>query len=284
MERKGSRGKGRGLLRPSVWRRTVRGAKERGAGARARDGHDARHGQVLNERARDDDAHGHQDARGDALDHRIVLLLGRKCILAIIQPLSQGLLRQRVRGRLVAVVVLEICDLCHIRLVVVVLFFTAKHDLLPVEGVRFRRLVEAARGNGLLKGDVRVLVRLLVKDDDVHVRRRQDVLLGPRLGRHHPVELANLRRALEQLQGLALVALVVGLRLEDAEAAVGLGLKALDALLEARDRAVAPLDILELLVGAKREVQQELRARQKGERTRVRERAVFAQCGSWARK
>jgi hypothetical protein len=54
---------------------------------------------------------------------------------------------------------------------------------------------------GLLDGDVDVLVLLLVVDDDVvHVAGKS--ALGLDLGRAHAVELADLGRALEHLHGV----------------------------------------------------------------------------------
>jgi hypothetical protein len=202
--------------------RTIGRAKERGAGVATTDGHDRRHAQVLDEGAHDRDANRQLDARLDAVDEH---LFGRRVravervhrptgldsaphrrIQAATKLVSPQVFVARSVGRRDAKVGQELGPEVGLRL-----------NAGNAEEARrdaHRRTVRDggpagvfhARGvERLLKGDVHVLVRLLVVDDNVHVRLGQQLLGVPRVRRHHAVVFADLRRPLEHLHRVGVV-------------------------------------------------------------------------------
>ena len=164
----------------------VRRTEEGGAGVAARDAHDGGHHQVLDERARDDDLKrqpvtsgnfGRDRSRGEGNGHVGSLVLSVRCerrddVLGGVGAREGGL-------ELGA----EVVDGAGG----------------PI-GLRAKR-----EGEGLLDGDVNMLVHLFVVDDDVHVVRRKVLLDVEHLGRLHAVELAHLGGALQHLHGVGVV-------------------------------------------------------------------------------
>jgi hypothetical protein len=157
-----------------VERTHVRRAKERGAGVAARNRHDGRHHQVLDEGARDDDLNRHPLRLAGSGNGRRFAIRNDFHALRHVELLV-GLVAEEVdRGRAVT---------------------------LRVSGVR---QVLHGGPKRLADGDVHMLVHLLVVDDDVvHVGR--DRTIGQHLGRGHAVELADLGGALEHLDRVGVV-------------------------------------------------------------------------------
>lgn len=122
-------------------------------------------------------------------------------------------------------------------------------------------VVDTRRVKGLLERNVLVLISLLVVDDNVHAlgpRVRVAVADAKRRVRH-AVELANLRRALEHLERLAVVRHLERLRVDNGHTTEAAGLEAIRALLETSDGLLAALGELDHLLRSGRHVKRQLR-------------------------
>lgn len=159
----------------------VRRAKERGARVAARDRHDRRHHQVLDEGTRD--------------DH-----LDREPFACWLVQLGSDLLRRLAINK-----AFDRSQVAHGGHLVLL-----NPSIVAKEGERGSCLgaddvLHVLHGGleRLADGDVHVLVHLLVVDDDVvHVG---GVILGLHLGRGHAVKLANLGRALQHLHAVGVI-------------------------------------------------------------------------------
>ena len=94
--------------------------------------------------------------------------------------------------------------------------------------------------------------------------RRQRLVLVEDDRRRHAVKLAHLRRALQHLERVGIIRNLKGLRLEDAAATEGARLVARHARLKAL-RTRLPSNVVDnLLIGRRRNVQEELRSGGRG--------------------
>ena len=99
--------------------------------------------------------------------------------------------------------------------------------------------------------------------------RRQRLVLVEDDRRRHAVKLAHLRRALQHLERVGIIRNLKGLRLEDAAATEGARLVARHARLKAL-RTRLPSNVVDnLLIGRRRNVQEELRSGGKSNHARV---------------